>query len=272
MVIKSNKKVSEEMKNQGYGICRVSSVSQTENTSLKNQRNKIEQYCQLNEIELIDIIEEVYTGTTSDRDSLNTLKQLVENGQCDTVVVFKIDRLMRSFTEGVVFLKYLLDNEVNIMSVSEEIRTDTVSGRFLLNILLSMSEMERDTIVQRMNVGKIEKFNEKKKVSGRICYGYKKHNDEIVIDDEESKIVKYIFSKYNSLTKRGLSKIKRMKQLKKLLKMNDFKYRGRDFDCQNINYILNNRFYVGEMTYGDKMNSHDYGNIVSKRMFNMVTV
>ena len=177
---------------------------------------------------------------------------------------------MRSFSEGVVFLKYLLDNEVKIVSVSEDIRTDTVSGRFLLNILLSMSEMERDTIVQRLTGGKIEKFNENKKVCGRICYGYRKHDDQIVIDEEESKIVRYIFKKYSSLKKRGLSKIKRMKQLKKLLKMNDYKYRGREFTSGNIRYILNNKFYISQMTFGDHKNTHDYGNIISTRMFNMI--
>lgn len=256
--------------NKGYGICRVSSVSQSDNTSLKNQKKKIEQYSELNDVKLVEIIEEIYTGTTSNRDSLNHIKELVEKGECDTIVVYKLDRLMRSFSEGVIFLKYLLDNEVKIMSVSEQIDTSSISGRFLINILLSMSEMEKDTIVQRLNNGKIEKFQDSKKVNGRICYGYKKHNGEIVIDEEESKIVKYIFKKYNQLKNRGLSKIKRMKQLKKLLEMNGFRYRGKEFDSQNINYILKNKFYVGEMSFGERMNFHSYGNIVSKRMFNQV--
>ena len=258
-------------KKKGYGICRISSVSQSDNTSLKNQKNKITQYCDLNDIKLVEIIEEIYTGTTSNRDSLNHIKELVEKGECDTVVVYKLDRLMRNFTEGVVFLKYLLDNEVKIMSVSEQIDTSSISGRFLINILLSMSEMEKDTIVQRLNNGKIEKFQDSKKVSGGLCFGYKKQNDEIVIDEEESKIVKYIFKKYNQLKSRGLTKIKRMKQLKKLLEMNDYKYRGKEFDCQNIKYILNNKFYVGEMSFGDRMNYHDYGSLVSKRLFNQVS-
>jgi len=120
--------------NKGYGICRVSSVSQSDNTSLKNQKNKIKQYCDLNDVELVEIIEEIYSGTTSNRDSLNHIKELVEKGECDTVVVYKLDRLMRNFTEGVVFLKYLLDNEVKIMSVSEQIDTSSISGRFLINI------------------------------------------------------------------------------------------------------------------------------------------
>ena len=62
-----------------------------------------------------------------------------------------------------------------------------------------------------------------------------------------------------------------MKQLKKLLEMNGYKYKGKEFDCQNIKYILNNKFYVGEMTFGEQMNFHNYGNIFSKRLFNQVS-
>ena len=65
----------------------------------------------------------------------------------------KIDRLMRSFSEGVVFIKFLLDNDVKIISVSEEINTESVSGKFYVNLLLSLSELERNTIVERYSMG-----------------------------------------------------------------------------------------------------------------------
>ena len=136
------------------GITRVSSIGQKDNTSLSNQKRMITEYCSVYDIQLDDIIEEVYTGTTSNRDGLNHLKTLVNDGVVKSVVVMKLDRLMRSFSEGVVFIKYLLDNDVKIISVQEKIDTSSISGRFLMNILLSVSEMERNTIVNRMNMVK----------------------------------------------------------------------------------------------------------------------
>ena len=56
----------------------------------------------------------------------------MENENVESVVVKKLDRLMRNFTEGVIFIKYLLDNDVKIISVMEQIDTSSVSGRFLL--------------------------------------------------------------------------------------------------------------------------------------------
>ena len=89
-------------------------------------------------IELSNIISECYSGTTSDRNGLNGLKELVENVNIESVLIIKLDRLMRNFTEGVIFIKYLLDNDVKIISVIEQIDTSSVSIRFLVNILLSM--------------------------------------------------------------------------------------------------------------------------------------
>ena len=220
------------------GLCRISSVSQKDNTSLSNQKKMIKDYCKMYGIELSNIISECYSGTTSNRNGLNKLKGLVENGDVKSVVVMKLDRLMRNFTEGVIFIKYLLDNDVKIISVMEQIDTSSVSGRLLVNILLSMSEMERDTIVQRLSNGKEKRFNNKERVCGRIPYGYKKKNRLTTVDAEESKIVDYIFKKYLSLTKRGLTPIKRMRRLRTLLVRNGYSYRGKEFTTHNINYIL----------------------------------
>ena len=156
------------------GLIRISSVSQKDNTSLENQKKMINDYCSIYSIELDEIIEEIYTGTTSNRNGLNYLKSLVENESVDSIIVMKLDRLMRSFSEGVVFIKYLLDNNVKIISVLEKIDTSTTSGRFFMNVLLSLNEMERDTIVERMNTGKIRKFENHERNSGRISFGYKK--------------------------------------------------------------------------------------------------
>ena len=252
------------------GLIRVSSIGQKDNTSLENQKKMINEYCSIYSIELDEIIEEVYTGTTSDRDGLNYLKSLIEKGSVESVVVMKLDRLMRSFSEDVVFIKYLLDNDVKIISVLEKIDTSTTSGRFFMNVLLSLNEMERDTIVDRMNTGKLRKFENHERVSGTISYGYKKSENSLIVDKEESKIIHYIYKRYLELRKRGLTKTKSMRELRKSLKKRNYKYRDREFTSPTINYILSNSFYTGVMTHGNKTNKHKYDTIISSRLFNLV--
>ena len=73
---------------------RISSVSQKDNTSLSNLKKMIRDYCKMYGIELSNIISECYSGATSNRNGLNELKELVENGNVESVVVMKLDRLM----------------------------------------------------------------------------------------------------------------------------------------------------------------------------------
>ena len=116
------------------GLYRISSISQNDNTSLSNQKKMIKDYYKMYRITLTEIISECFSGTTSNRNGLNELKELVEGGNVESLIVMKLDRLMRSFTEGVIFIKYLLDNDVKIISVMEQIDTSSVSGRFLVRL------------------------------------------------------------------------------------------------------------------------------------------
>jgi len=54
--------IKENNMDKVYSVVRVSSVSQSDNTSLTNQKNVIRSYCELYNLELTEIIEEVYTG------------------------------------------------------------------------------------------------------------------------------------------------------------------------------------------------------------------
>ena len=258
------------MKNKCFGLVRVSSEKQSTNTSLQHQKQSIERYCKYHQIELVDTIEEVYSGVKNDRNSIQTLKELVVNGECNQIIVMKICRLMRSFSEGVIFIKFLIDNDVEIISVSEEINTKSVSGKFYVNLLLSLSELERNTIVERLDTGKLNNFNNNKRYCGRVCFGYKKNEDGVVVNDDEGKIVRYIFKKYSELNRLDISQTKKTQRLLKLLKKNNYQYRGSDFKSHQVKYILQNEFYTGVLRYKEDKSKHTYDTIVSQRLYNLV--
>ena len=107
----------------------------------------------------------------------------------------------------------------------------------------------------------------------KVPYGYMKNSDgEIVVDKNSAQVVDYIFRKSNSMLKRNLTKTKRTRTLLSLLRQRGFKYHGKDFSRWNIRDILNNRFYIGEMKYGDIKTTHNYEPIISKRLFNQVCI
>jgi len=253
-----------------YSIVRVSSVGQSDNTSLSHQKDTINKYCDLYELDLQEIVEEVFTGTTEDRDGLNYLMDKVKNGECDTIVVYKIDRLMRNFRSGINFIGDLIEYGCKIVSTQEQIDTSSISGKFFMNILLSMSEMEKSTITQRLDRGKIHRFKtEGKMVCSSPPFGYKKVGDKIVIDETNSKIVKLVFKLWNTYI--DFPPHIRTRKITKYLEQKGITFNGKKFHRIRVNRIIKNPFYKGIMSFGKQgMSKHNYPTIVSPRLWNKI--
>ena len=260
--------------NKIYGLTRVSTLSQKDNTSLSFQKKRIEDYCKVYDFKLARIFVEMESGgkDVDDRTGLSKLKSLIENGDCNTIIVNKIDRLGRSLLQGLLFLKYCEEYNCRVISISESIDTDNPSSKLITNILFSIAENERDMIKSRLSDGRSKTFENGKKPYGNISFGYRKNNKgEIVIDNYDAKIVSFIFKKMNSYLKNGsITKKKRTIRLLKLLKKRGYKFNGKDFKYWNINTILSNPIYCGLLKWKDKIVKSSYPTIVSKRLYNSV--
>lgn len=257
-----------------YGLVRISTLSQKENTSLEFQKRRIQDYSKLHDINLKGIIEETISGSTELelRHGISHLKEMIDNGDCDIVIVNKIDRLGRSLLEGLKFLKFCEEHVVRVISVSESIDTDNPQSKLVTNLLWSIAEHEISMIKSRLSDGRLKRFEENKKPYGALSYGYRKnHKGLIVIDEEESKIIQYIYKRYNTLSKmKHLTKTKRTQKLLHSLKVKGYKFRGKEFKWWNVKKILSNPFYCGVMNWKDKTTTHIYDTIISKRMFNQI--
>ena len=129
-----------------YGYARVSTRGQVKGNSLAEQRQQLmDRGCE-------EVIEEQYTGTTTERPQLDELLARLNTG--DTLMVTKLDRLARSATEGANLIKELTDKgiRVNILNMGE--MDERPQGRLMLHILLAFAEFERDMIVERTQAGK----------------------------------------------------------------------------------------------------------------------
>lgn len=130
-----------------YGYCRVSSKGQLDNNSLEQQEGVIlEKYT--NAI----ITKEQFTGTTTDRPMLNQLIKDLKNN--DMLVVSKLDRLARNTEEGIHLVKELFNKGVSVHVLNVGLLENTSMGKFFLTTLLAVAEMERNTIIERTQLGK----------------------------------------------------------------------------------------------------------------------
>ena len=185
----------------------------------------------------------------------------------------KIIYLFKHIYHNLCLYKWAKKHNVEIISVSEGIRSSRKEGEMIFGIMSSIAGYEKDLITERMMSGKITKVkNGERKFGARLPFGYKKNYDGgIVLDQKNSESVKYIFKKMNLLKKmKHLTPYKRTHRLIKLLKNRGFTFYGESFKGWNIRDILNQKFYCGELIYGDLITKHYHPRIISKRLFNSV--
>jgi DNA invertase Pin-like site-specific DNA recombinase len=179
---------------KGIGYIRVSTTQQADDGhSLDAQRAKIEAYCDLYEIDLVDTFaDEGASGKTLERDGLQAALDAVEDGTADAVVVVKLDRLTRSVADlNVLLERYFAEGKAaSLVSVSEQINTDTAAGRLVLNVLMSVSQWEREVISERTSEA-LQHMKAEGKRTGSIPYGYRLGPDgvHLVEDEAEQEIV-----------------------------------------------------------------------------------
>ena len=131
----NNKPNRGEIMKRAYGLSRVSSINQEHNTSIEHQKEKIVQYSTLNNFNLIDVISDVASGALQTRDGIEELKSLIDDGKVDVVLIWNTSRAFRSMIAFSKFYEYLKNNSVELISVSEVIRSSRKEGEMMFGYL-----------------------------------------------------------------------------------------------------------------------------------------
>ena len=105
------------------------------------------------------VITEVYadegiSGAKSSRPALNRMLDDAAKGQFDLIAVWKLDRLARSVIHLLDVVESLQAWGVGLVSVRDaHVDTTTPAGRFSLQILGAVAELERSLIQERVRAG-----------------------------------------------------------------------------------------------------------------------
>jgi site-specific DNA recombinase len=170
-----------------YG--RVSSDEQIERGSIQNQIEFKNKYCDLHQYsEVPEYLDEGISGTIPLEDRPNG-KRLLEDakaGKFDLLLVYKLDRLGRSARVIINAVYQLEEYGVKVKSMTEAFDTSDPAGRFLLNILASVADLERSNILERMKLGAERTAREGKYLGGIVPYGYQVINGYLTVDDYNS--------------------------------------------------------------------------------------
>lgn len=119
--------------------------------SLEAQRNKVTLFCQLHDLDLIQVIEDAGISAKSlDRPNLTAAFRMIDAGEVAGLVVAKLDRLTRNVADlGQILNHFTPIGPGQLFSVADSIDTRTAAGRMVANILVTIAQWERETIVER---------------------------------------------------------------------------------------------------------------------------
>jgi len=97
--------------------------------------------------------EDIQTGKTIARPAMQALQKAIFDGVVKTVVVYKLDRLARNFREGVDVVCDWCQQDIRVVSVTQQIDLSGTVGRMVAGVLFAIAEIELQHIRERQAAG-----------------------------------------------------------------------------------------------------------------------
>lgn len=159
---------------KAIGYVRVSTEKQADfGVSLEAQSAKVQAMAVVQGAELGEIIVDAGESAKSlNRPGMARLLALVDAGAIDTVIIAKLDRLTRSVADLAELLKRFERRGVSLVSVADSLDTRSAAGRLVLNIMVSVSQWEREAIGERTRDAMRHKRANGERV-GTVPFGYR---------------------------------------------------------------------------------------------------
>lgn len=224
--------------------CRVSTEEQaTKGYSIEEQIDECKKKAGTNEV--LEYIDEGFTGEIINRPYLTKLRDDVQKGIIHKIVCYDPDRLSRN-----LMIQLILDDEfrkanVELVFVRGEY-SKNAEGKMFFSMRGAISEFEKAKIKERTSGGKRRKAKKGLVVkdSGLFGYDFDKKENTYIINEAEAKLVRMIFDYYTDPNSQfeGINGIAHH--------FTEMKYKtkrgGTKWHRQVVRQILMNTAYIGK--------------------------
>lgn len=249
---------------------RVSTEEQaSEGYSLDAQRSMLEDYCIAEGWDVFSVYEDDgYSGRNIKRPAY--LRMMSEMDSWDTVLVVKIDRIHRNSRNFMTMMDNLNKNGKMFVSSTEALDTTNALGRFVIDMIQRIAQLESEQIGERTYMGMKEKAetlvnteSENRTLGFNPPFGYGLEGGLLVSVPEELRTVSTIFESY---LEGGT-----MDSVAYDLNRNGVHTKnGNLWNVYNLRNILHNPIYAGFMRWDGVLVRHFSGTAVSPCDYNSV--
>lgn len=179
---------------QAIGYLRQSTLKQQ---SLAAQKQTIKALAKKHSIKQITFYSDKQSGRTDKRNGYQQITELIQQGQCDVLCCYRLNRLHRNLKNALKLMKLCQKYHVHILSVHDGyFDMDKAFDRLKLNIFISLAELESDNIGEQVKNGIKEKAKQGKMITTHAPFGYHYHNGTFTIDTVKAPTVKAVFNYY----------------------------------------------------------------------------
>lgn len=194
----------------------------TNSQDFKRQTEELLEFSKNMNYEVVSIFEEKISGgkTNEERPQLMEMINFIKSNKIDKVLCWELSRLGRNTIEVLKTIQLLNENCIslyiknhNIETLNEKCEINPMS-QFLIQILTSVSEMEKNQIRQRIKSG-YESFRKNGGKVGRK-EGFKKDNETLLTEHKDIvKLLKqgYSVRKTMKLTDKSSGTVQKIKKI-----------------------------------------------------------
>ena len=189
-------------KTKCYIYIRVSTAMQVDGYSLEAQKDRLTKFAEFQDMEVIrEYCDAGKSGKSiTGRPEFTQMLQDVADGKdgVEYILVFKLSRFGRNAADVLNSLQLIQDFGVNLICVEDGIDSSKDSGKLTITVLSAVAEIERENILVQTMEGRKQKAREGKWNGGLAPFGYDldSKNGTLIVNPEESEIVRIIFQKF----------------------------------------------------------------------------
>ncbi|MCX6180546.1 MAG: recombinase family protein [Bacteroidetes bacterium] len=230
------------MKIRAIPYTRVSTDEQNNGYSPKDQKVRLEQYCEKNNIEVVKMFHDDESGKTFDRPEWKNIMELIkkERGMIDLLLFIKWDRFSRNVAEAYITINSLKKYGVEPQAIEQPLDFEIPEQKIMLAIYLAAPEVDNDRRALNIFHG-IRRAKKDGRWLGACLRGYKNVRDNTgrptiaAEGGKQEQLVKCAFNEFAT----GVYNIEELR--KKLLK------EGLNCNRNSFWKLLRNKGYIGKV-------------------------
>ncbi len=248
-------------------LVRVSSTSQSENTSKSTQLEALQKVVEKIDGTVVKVLEADESAAEIERDQLNTALKMAKNDEYDILAVYEVDRLSRADPwDTIRYLHDLQQSEITLYCDSYGFIDWCEHYDFEI---LAREAVFANRWLNRLRKGRVDGVKQKLKngkwpFGGEPPVGYTTDADNnLKIDDEYAEFVREIFHIYRKAENRSETK----RQINNKLEQAELE----TISYQQVKTVLTSRLVIGRLEYAGEVVTTDSSlQVIDKSLFQEV--